>query len=268
MIMNGINPFDLAQDCINLFDLAQDSFITVRSAAVTALVLFNGIRSGEPVRLTLDQWKEAVNGEWVDSADEALQDDMLITYQTGKGADHLVPVMFPKETMAAMKFLTDINVRKEAGVRQSNCYVFASTKQSDGHASGWHCINDILIRLNKKGVINATKNRHRIASLLAKMQLSDQEKELIYSHFGHSESMNKNRYQAAAGSMQLHTTGERLKKINKKSDENEEKDHGADESTAAVHSTLSKVKSTVGLDVDEKLSSETAGKVYTFFMHI
>ena len=52
--------------------------------------------------LTINQWKEAINGEWVDKADQDTE-DMLVTYQTGKGADHLVPVMFPPDTLAAMR---------------------------------------------------------------------------------------------------------------------------------------------------------------------
>ena len=138
---------------------------------------------------------------------------MLVTYQTGKGANHLVPVMFPTETLSAMKYLVDPEVRWKAGVVTSNDYIFASTQRSDSHASGWHCINDILTRLSLKGAINATKNRHRVSSLLAKLELSDKEKELIYKHLGHSGKINENVYQAAAGSLQLQTTGKRLLQI-------------------------------------------------------
>ncbi|XP_047145641.1 uncharacterized protein LOC124818656 [Hydra vulgaris] len=81
------------------------------------------------------------------------------------------------------------------------------------HASGWHCINEILIRLDKKGAINATQNRHRIATILAKLELSEKEKTLIYNHFGHSERINQNVYQAAPGSLQIKTTGKRLRAI-------------------------------------------------------
>ena len=124
------------------------------------------------MRLQLYQWEEAVNGEWVingDLPDDFDQNSMLITYQTGKGGDHLVPVMFPSETIQAMKYLTDQKVRSEAGVHKNNTYIFPSTQNSQGHASGWHSINCMLKRLNLKGAINATRNRHRVASLLAKL---------------------------------------------------------------------------------------------------
>ena len=130
--------------------------------------------------------------------------------------DHLVPVMFPPETHQSMMFLTDETVRRHAGMLKENKYIFASTQMSDSHASGWHCINESLQQINLKGAINATKNRHRVASLLSKLQVSEKEKELIFKHFGHGAKINENVYQAAAGSLQLQTTGQRLLQINNK----------------------------------------------------
>lgn len=162
--------------------------------------------------MILKQWEEALTGEWVDE-DET--NDMLVTYQTGKGPNHLVPVFFPSETHQAMKFLVDPDNRSLCGVLPTNNCVFAS-KSSNYHTSGWHAINDILVSLSLKGAINATRNRHRVASLLAKLNMSEQEKELIYDHFGHSKNMNKHRYQAAAGSIQIQTTGKKLLEINQR----------------------------------------------------
>lgn len=47
---------------------------------------------------------------------------MLINYRTGKGADQLAPVIFPTETIRAMKLLTDYKICKEAGIREDNPY--------------------------------------------------------------------------------------------------------------------------------------------------
>ena len=89
-----------------------------------------------------------------------------------------------------MKYLKNEQIRREAEVNEKNMYVFASTKQSTSHASGWHCINEILKRLNLKGALNATENRRRVASMLAKLQLSKKEQELIFQHFGHLVTQN------------------------------------------------------------------------------
>ena len=198
---------------IDIFDFNATSYVLVRSAVATSLIIFNARRGGEPVRLRLKQWEEALKGEWIEKVvepEDVHNDTMLVTYQTGKGANHLVPVMFPPETIFAMKYLANQDVRRQAGVMDSNDFVFASTQKGSSHASGWHCINDILKRISLEGAINATRNRHRVASLLAKLNLSDNEKNLIYQHFGHSKNVNESIYQSAAGSLQLKNTGKRL----------------------------------------------------------
>ncbi|XP_065682293.1 uncharacterized protein LOC136095516 [Hydra vulgaris] len=205
---------------IDLYEHPLSNYVKIRSATATYLIIFNARRGGEPVRLQIYQWTEAVNGEWVIKGDLPKDFDhstMLITYQTGKGGDHLVPLIFPLETIKAMEYLTKEKVRLEGEIHKENEYIFASTQNSLGHASGWLCINDILKRLNLKGAINATKNRHRVASLLAKLHLSKKEQELIFQHFGHSERMNKDVYQAPPVSMQLQTTGQFLLQINSSS---------------------------------------------------
>ena len=179
---------------------------------------------GKPVRLQLYQWEEAVNREWVGNDDEPDDFDMntmLITYQIGKGSNNLVPVWFPSESIQAMKFLTDSQIRKEAGVNEANPYIFASTQHRISHASKWHCINAMLVRLSRKGIINATKNRHHVASLLSKLQLSERKKDLIFKHFGHSQHINEGVYQATPGAVQIQMTGQRLLEINEFPNQND-----------------------------------------------
>ena len=79
------------------------SFTAVRSAVATFLTIFNGRRGGETVRLLLRCWNEVLRGEWVDKVDlrKFDKETMLFTYMTGKGANHLVSVMFPSETISS-----------------------------------------------------------------------------------------------------------------------------------------------------------------------
>lgn len=93
------------------------------------------------------QWTEAVNGDWIDH-EESRPNDILVTYQTEKGGDHLVRVYFPKETWKGMKLLVDPNTRSLAGVSPKNEFVFASTNNSD--TNNRHAINDILKGLDNK----------------------------------------------------------------------------------------------------------------------
>lgn len=125
-----------------------------------------------------------------------------------------MPVFFPPVTHEALKFLVSPEARKNAGVHDGNEYIFANTQKSLQYASGWHCVNEMLTEVGKKGAFNATKNRHRIATILAKMNLTDYEQNLIFEHFGHSKTINQTVYQAAAGSQQINCTAKVLLKVN------------------------------------------------------
>ena len=62
----------------------EKEFVEIRTATCTPLMLFNARRGGEPPRLVISQWLEAMNGDWIDEEDREKQDaDLLITYQTG-----------------------------------------------------------------------------------------------------------------------------------------------------------------------------------------
>ena len=93
----------------------------------------------------------------------------------------MVPVFFHKETWKGMELLCDETIREQVGISRKNKYIFASTRGSDSHVSGWHCMNDVLEQLQIKGKMNPTSNRHRVANLMAKFELSHTE------HFGHSK---------------------------------------------------------------------------------
>ena len=119
---------------IDAFDMPEDTFVNIRSAVATYLIIFNARRGGEPVRLRLHQWKEALDGYWDDKPnvpEEVVNDPrMLVTFQTGKGSDHFVPLLFPPEKFKAIMHLTDKKVKSKTGVSSTNEFVFASTQNS------------------------------------------------------------------------------------------------------------------------------------------
>lgn len=124
-----------------------------------------------------------------------------------------MPVFFPKVTHKALEYLTSKEIRSNATISPENNYIFANTAKSEQYANGWHCLNEMLKKIFKQGSFNATQNRHRMASILARLSLSDNEKQLIYQHFGHSGDVNLNVYQSAAGSQQIATTGKMLLQV-------------------------------------------------------
>ena len=102
-----LDECELIMKSIDNYDFPADNYVSVRSAVATSFVSFNAWRRGEPVHLQISQWIEALNGEWIEreeSPDDFDPESMLITYQTGKGSDHLVSALFPHETFQDCKF--------------------------------------------------------------------------------------------------------------------------------------------------------------------
>ena len=109
VILNFIDPFDCPSQL----------FVAVRSATATCLIVFCTRRGGEHVRLQLYQLWKALKGEWIDKddlPDEFDEDAMHITYHTGKGSYHLVPVVFRHETIKGMHYLTNPEVPANLGL--------------------------------------------------------------------------------------------------------------------------------------------------------
>ena len=135
---------------------------------------------------------------------------------TGKGNNHLVPVIIPEDTKEAMRLLSNPTARINAGVRDDNKYVFASL-QSESHASGWHIIHNICMKL-KDGledykILTATSNRHRLSTLFAMLDLPKKDHDWFYKHMGHSADVNEAIYQAPPAVMELTKVGRHLLSI-------------------------------------------------------
>lgn len=179
-------------------------YIRVRNSICARLTFFNGRRGGEPARLLLSDLDNAFSDAWIDNnflksldeLDRLLIKKLKVTYQSGKG-NKLVPLLFPEDVISALKLLVDKGMRERCHVSKTNKFVFPSTKNSEAHISGWHCIHDICteLNLNSMSKITATKNRHRMSTLYASMEMSEGEKKAFFSHMGHSETMSQTRYQ-------------------------------------------------------------------------
>ena len=199
------------------------NFSKLRDLTVSRLTLFNARRGGEPSRLTIDEWKEADNNSWIDKQraemlsdplDKCLLENMKITYQTGKG-NHLVPVLFPMDTTDAMRILADMEIRSLAGVRADNLYIFLCVQKSVNHVTGWLALNNICDEagITRKSQLTATKNRHRISTLYATMEVPEAERSLFSSIMGHSSTINEDIYQPPQAIMEVLKVGEKLQEI-------------------------------------------------------
>ena len=113
--------------------------------------------------------------------------------------------------------LADQEKRVLAGVSSGNLFLFPSTQNSNNHASGWHIINNICTKLDIKcsETLTATKNRHRVSTIFASLDLPYNDRLMFYEHMGHAEGINQNIYQAHPALMEILKVGRHLKSIDK-----------------------------------------------------
>ena len=197
------------------------SFVELRDAVCARLTLFNARRGGEPARLLLSEWRDAEAGAWVDQqriskiddpVEKKLLNTLKIAYQMGKGNYKLVSVLIPLDCQKMLRILTSESTRNDSNVLPANQYVFPSTQMKDTHASGWHVVHGICknLDLKSKNTLTATKQRHRVPTFFATLDLPDKDREAFYSHMGHAEDINKNVYQIPMAIQAITTVGKHL----------------------------------------------------------
>ena len=87
-------------------------FVDVRGATCAQLTIYNGRRGGEPARLLMTQWEEAVNRVWLQpQTQETYKNEITtgnrITFQEGKGIQQ-VPI-FSLPILLMLCFLCERN---------------------------------------------------------------------------------------------------------------------------------------------------------------
>lgn len=171
-------------------------FVELRTCVCSRLTLFNARRGGEPARMKISHWLE--REKWLDSSkesDKGFQSNIEIVYAPGKG-NHLVDTIVPPDCVKAMDILVNSEVRAKVSVSSTNQYVFANTEDSEYHCSGW----DATHMLCKKANIicpelTATGQRIRLSTLYAASDAPPENRQLFYSHMGHTAKINQGTYQ-------------------------------------------------------------------------
>ena len=91
------------------------------------------LTGGEPARIHLFEYEEAITDAWIDKqhlhelseSDKMPVGSLKITYMTGKGNNHLVLLLFPPDTIPALRMLAAPMIRGQANVLANNIYLFA-----------------------------------------------------------------------------------------------------------------------------------------------
>ena len=114
-----------------------------------------------------DEWIDKQYLDDLDDFDQMIIYSLKVTYITGKGNHHLVPLLIPEDTVKSLDMLSNSEYRRQAEVTDDNKYLFANTRQSEDYTSGWHSLHIIIDKLPLKapGKIKSTTNRHRISTL-------------------------------------------------------------------------------------------------------
>ncbi len=199
-------------------------YVELRDMLVCRLTLYNARRGGEPSRLKIRNWEEANEGVWLDQRhltnlnplDKALAKTLKIGYQTGKGNNHLVPILFPQDCIQGLRKVADSNVRQSCGIVEENHYLFPTLNGLE-HVSGWHAVKKVCEKLHLQDTkrITATNNRHRVSTEFALMDVPLSDRNYIYKHLGHSEEVNQNVYQAPLAIKAITVVGRRLQDLDR-----------------------------------------------------
>ena len=166
-------------------------------------------------------WHDAENGSWLDpkrlqvaatDMELTMFRNLKITYQGGKGNNHLVPVLIPEDVVGAMQILSSQSVRDMADIHPRNEYMFPHTQMSATHVNGWQAAQRVCIdaKVQHPEQLTATKMRHRISTLYAAMDVPTEERQYFYKHMGHSQKINENIYQAPLAEVEILKVGSRL----------------------------------------------------------
>ncbi|XP_070191728.1 uncharacterized protein [Littorina saxatilis] len=196
-----------------------NSFVRLRNLLIARLTLFNARRGGEPARLTLTDWQDAMDGVWVDPQQvvsvedpiqQALASSFKLAYQSGKGSRRLVPVLIPNDSVEPIQLL--VRQRKSVEINSANIFLFPNTLNSSDHVNGWNAIKAVTkemgTRLCKPQLLIADKFRHRASTLFSLQDVQDTStREAFYRHMGHSEVINKTVYQCPLAIRELTAVG-------------------------------------------------------------
>ena len=106
----------------------------------------------------------------------------------------MVPIVYPKKTHPIMDMLSNLSIRRMAGVSDSNTFLLAYTMASDNGAVGFNEI-DFICKHYGIDTIAPLAVRHRYATRFRNIPDVHQEKIMIFlDHIGHDIKTDQNSY--------------------------------------------------------------------------
>jgi len=198
--------------------LGRSAFVELRNLVCCRLTLFNARRGGEPSRMKTTQWRD--RHQWItnksinqlDDTERNMFRELELVYTTGKG-NHLVSCMVPRDCVPAVELLTHATIRKDAGVLDTNDFIFPSIG-STLHCGGWDAMHKVCEAAQiESNLINATNQRGRLSTIYAGLDVAPEDRSHFYSHMGHSEKVNVGTYQRPLAVMAITKVGKHLMEL-------------------------------------------------------
>ncbi|RXG56837.1 hypothetical protein Avbf_15881 [Armadillidium vulgare] len=214
-LLNGIKKFSSEDE----FD--PRNFTILRRLLVTRITFLNARRGGEPCRLLISQWEEAKQDQWLNQdfvkaalntkmEDLSLLNEFKIAYQKGKGLQSL-SIIIPNSCIKGLNIMSDSRVRRRAGIREDNKYLFPTTGFNSYHVQGVSDISTVIKESGVERLFKAKDIRHYVSTKQAMLTLPPEVRSLFYLQMGHEETINKNIYQSPLVIESLMKVGKILK---------------------------------------------------------
>ena len=187
---------DLSEECVTW-----DRFRTVMRYVQARLLLYNKRRSGELEAVLLESYLKrrpiadidaGLMGD-LNATEKHLLESQDLVETRGKGG-RPVPVLIPNECRKPLSFISKPSVRKSAGIREDNKYLFPN--HSDGILNAYKSLKHTCSELDlvTPERITSVAMRKYMATLSQVLNLTTNELEWVCRHLGHTKTVHLEHY--------------------------------------------------------------------------
>ncbi|XP_069120721.1 uncharacterized protein [Argopecten irradians] len=187
--------------------LTPEMFRRIVILAETRLLLYNKRRTGEleVIKLQsyasrskgLNDFDESLAGELTAVEKKLLETQDLMRVRGKRGRP--VPVLIPDDARHSLMCLADRSIRKEAGVADTNPYLFPNTANS--YARAYDSLKSVCSELHLQAPhqITSVSMRKYTATLTQMLNLDKNQLDWMYQHLGHTKAVHKEHYRQMSG---------------------------------------------------------------------
>ena len=176
---------------------SKSTWRSLAESLLGAVVLFNKRRSGEASRIRIDDVSNSAKRIKIQeecclslsSTEKEMITQHFVIYSAGKKGRH-VPTILTNEMKMQMDLL--LEKRNDVGIDPSNHFVFANQK-----TTGYIRASDVLRKFAEETSVKnctSTSLRKYLATTLQCLNLTDEEKDQVFRHMGHSRSVHEQFY--------------------------------------------------------------------------